>query len=58
MGAASVPIVHVWIGSAHSYAALSYSKRRRHHTSVRRQKEVLSETEVGVAVGYNVERPV
>ena len=50
--------VHVRQGSAHSIAALAYGKRRRHHTSAGRQKSMLSETEVGVAVGYNVERPV
>ena len=58
MGAASVLTVHVCDLVAHSIAVLAYSKRRRHHTSAGRQKEVLSETEVGVAVGYNVERPV
>ena len=42
----------------HGFAALAYRKRRRHHTSAGRQKSMLSETEVGLAVGYNVERPV
>ena len=42
----------------HSSAAFAYGKRRRHHTSAGRLKSMLSETEVGVAVGYNVERPV
>ena len=58
MGAPSVLTVHVRDSSAHSFAALAYSKRRRHHTSAGRLQVVLFETEVGVAVGYNVERPV
>ena len=58
MAAASVLNVHVRNVSAHSIAALAYGKRRRHHTSAGRQKSMLSETEIGVAVGYNVERPV
>ena len=57
-GAASVLAVHVCDSVMHSFAALAYGKRRRHHTSAGRQKSMLSETEVGVAVGYNVERPV
>ena len=58
MGAASVLTVHVCDLGLHSIAARAYGKRRRHHTSAGRQKSMLSETEVGVAVGYNVERPV
>ena len=58
MGAASVLTVHVCDFMMHSFAALAYGKRRRHHTSAGRQKNMLSETEGGVAVGYNVERPV
>ena len=58
MGAASALTVHVYAFVKHSIAALAYGKRRRHHTSAGRQKSMLSETEVGVAVGYNVERPV
>ena len=54
MGAASVLTVHVRDSSAHSFAALAYSKRRRHHTSAGRLRGMLSGTEVGVAVGYNV----
>ena len=58
MGAASALTVHVYAFVEHSIAALAYGKRRRHHTSAGRLKSMLSETEVGVAVGYNVERPV
>ena len=58
MGAASVLTVHVCATIFHSFAALAYSKRRRHHTSAGRLQNMLSETEVRVAVGYNVERPV
>ena len=58
MGAASVLTVHVCDLEAHSFAALAYGKRRRHHTSAGRLQSMLSETEVRVAVGYNVERPV
>ena len=58
MGAASVLTAHVCDSVLHSSAALAYRKRRRHHTSAGRQKDVLSGTEVAVAVGYNVERPV
>ena len=50
--------VHVRQGLMHSFAALAYGKRRRHHTSAGRLRGMLSETEVGVVVGYNVERPV
>ena len=56
MGAASVLTVHVRSSVMHSIAARAYSKRRRHHTSAGRQKNMLSETEGGKAVGYNVER--
>ena len=58
MGAASVLTVHVCDVGLHSIAALAYGKRRRHHTSAGRLQDMLSETEVRVAVGYNVERPV
>ena len=58
MGAASVPSVHVRSVLTHGIAARAYGKRRRHHTSAGRLKSMLSETEGGVAVGYNVERPV
>ena len=58
MGAASALTVHVYAFVKHSIAALAYGKRRRHHTSAGRLQGMLSETEVGVAVGYNVERPV
>ena len=44
--------------AVHQKAARAYSKRRRHHTSAGRLQNMLSETEVRVAVGYNVERPV
>ena len=50
--------VHVCDSVLHSFAVLAYGKRRRHHTSAGRLRGMLSETEVGVAVGYNVERPV
>ena len=58
MGAASVLTVHVCAFTVHSSAVLAYGKRRRHHTSAGRLQKVLSETEVRVAVEYNVERPV
>ena len=58
MGAALVPTVHVCALGQHSSAALAYGKRRRHHTSAGRLQDMLSGTEVRVAVGYNVERPV
>ena len=58
MGAVSVLTVHVCDSAMHSIAALAYGKRRRHHTSAGRLQKVLSETEVRVAVGYNVEWPV
>ena len=58
MGAASVLTVHVCDSVLHSFAALAYGKRRRHHTSAGRLKSMLSETEVGLAVEFNVERPV
>ena len=58
MGATSALAVRVYAFVKHSIAVRAYGKRRRHHTSAGRQKSMLSETEVGVAVGYNVERPV
>ena len=58
MGAASLLTVHVYDVGLHSFSVRAYSKRRRHHTSAGRQQSMLSETEVRVAVGYNVERPV
>ena len=58
MGAASVLTVHVRSVSAHSIAALAYGKRRRHHTSAGRLRGMFSGTEVGVAVGYDVEPAV
>ena len=41
-------IVQVRDRSAHSFAALAYGKRRRHHTSAGRLQDMLSETEVRV----------
>ena len=58
MRAASVRTVIVRGRKRHSFAVLAYGKRWRHHTSAGRLRGMLSETEVGVAVGYNVERPV
>ena len=46
------------ISAVHRKAARAHGKRRRHHTSAGRQQSMLSETEVVLAVGYNVERLV